>query len=315
MCICLVDGYLFNLYFRFDDMRKTILYIVVHIVLWVIEKEIYKNEQKTRREDFGFLSLWIPIFGFFIRALGEFIDQNIKTQNEIVVDEYQKYVNFIRGIEKKESMNFENEINTMSILDELKFASSENKKKSIISLIFYDIDQKVFLLKKGLLDEDKEVSHYCAATLNMIEQEFENAIHDIKDKYSIKREQKYIDALVDMYERYLNSGIVDSQFRIVELKEYKKIINEAIKLGEIDYSLNLKLIDIDIELGLYEDAKQRIEELKKDSKLELKSRIKLMKLFFKTGKYNDITSIAKEIISAGYELDEDESKLVKYWSK
>lgn len=312
--ICIVDAYLFNMYFESSSLQDGLTYGLIHIALWMVERHIYKGEKETRREDFGFLSLFVPIFGFFVRALGEFIDKNVKTQNEIVRDDYEKYILFKRDVSKKENLDLEEEINTMSILDELKFASNSSKKKSIIELIFYDIDEKVFLLKKGLLDDDSEVSHYCAATLNMIEQEFEDAIHELRDKYSIKRESRYMKSLLDIYKRYLASGIIEGEFRLVVAREYKEILLEYIQGEESEVERSLDLLDVEMDLGHYENAKKIINRICEDEKHKTAGNLRLMKLLFLKGDYAGIGSVARKLLRDGAELEQDQMDIIRYWA-
>ena len=103
--------------------------------------------------------------------------------------------------EKKEQKFVPEEFEIMSYYDLLSSDNIDEKKKFLFSFQTKEIDLKIKILKKALLDKNIDVIHYAATELNKIETELQNKISELE-----KKDDK--EELYRTYKTYINSGLL-----------------------------------------------------------------------------------------------------------
>lgn len=162
--------------------------------------------------------------------------------------------------EEKRQRFFSEEFEVMSYCDLLSSDNIGEKKTFLFSFQTKEIELKVKILKKALLDKNIDVIHYAATELNKVETELQNKINKFEKENN--REELY-----KTYKTYINSGLLYDSV----LEFY---LRKAIELLE---NLDEDTIDKEKELlFLYKlsGKKEEYEDI-------LKKRIKKKKKIFK----------------------------------
>lgn len=209
-------------------------------------------------EDIGYYDVFLilfPLIGISLLLL-ERIFQKWKV-SDAVIDEL---LSSGEQEEKKERKFIPEEFEIMSYYDLLSSDNIDEKKTFLFSFQPKEIDLKIKILKKALLDKNIDVIHYAATELNKIETELQNKISELEKKGD--REELY-----KTYKTYINSGLLYDSV----LEFYLKKAAES--LGSLDNNtINkeeelLSLCKLSNEKEEYEDIlKKRIKrnEEKKD---------------------------------------------------
>ena len=209
-------------------------------------------------EDIGYYAVYLilfPLIGISLLLL-ERIFQKWKV-SDAVIDEL---LSSGEQEEKKERKFIPEEFEIMSYYDLLSSDNIDEKKTFLFSFQPKEIDLKIKILKKALLDKNIDVIHYAATELNKIETELQNKINELEKKGD--REELY-----KTYKTYINSGLLYDSV----LEFYLKKAAES--LGSLDNNTINKeeelfsLCKLSNEKEEYEDIlKKRIKrnEEKKD---------------------------------------------------
>lgn len=228
--------------------------LISYFVLVVIERILIKR-------DYG-VPLYIVIFlpgvgGLIVSILYACLCYFL--QDNMILAEYQRYIMASDNDYKIQNrIDYEKEMRVLSFLDEIKFFDTERKKELIIEFSSENSDNKAYLLQSGLVNEDQEVTHYCAVTLNTLENEYVNLIHNFREEYNEKKSTKALEKLALAFKSYINSGLLKKD--TFGLSIHKEYIDVLLKLkGEkrrSSYEINRELIEEYITLGEFSKAKE-----------------------------------------------------------
>ena len=272
----------------------------IHVFLFVLIF-IFNKQFNIKNKDLPiYYFLFMPgLGGILISAL--YFSLIYFEKNTVVLDEYEKYINYENTLKPRENFNYEQEIRTMSFLDYMNLLDEASKKNLIIDLAMNKYDMKVNVLQRGLQDKDSEVQHYAATTINMIENDYTNLIYKVREEFNLNKDIDSLLKLRDVYKNYLESGLLSGEvFRLynkefsevlVKLLERKKgtpeIINDLVKSyiesNDIDRAeaLNAKLLNyperpegvinqirIAYNKNIYKDIVLHVKELKNNEVFE-----------------------------------------------
>ena len=150
-------------------------------------------------EDIGYYDVFLilfPLIGISLLLL-ERIFQKWKVSNAVI----DELLSSDEQEEKKEQKFVPEEFEIMSYYDLLSSDNIDEKKKFLFSFQTKEIDLKIKILKKALLDKNIDVIHYAATELNKIETELQNKISELE-----KKDDK--EELYRTYKTYINSGLL-----------------------------------------------------------------------------------------------------------
>ncbi|WFD11124.1 hypothetical protein [Tepidibacter hydrothermalis] len=286
------------------------LFIHLFIILGIyfINKMLIKDEKKLPL----YLGLFFPVIGLILLSILDLLLFLNKSKNNMIED-YEKYIEYVDQIIVKHQVDFEKEINMTSALDILKYSSNEKKKDVIVDLIAEDIDLKVKILKTALRDEDPEVVHYASSTLNLLESEYEHEINFLRDSYNKKRDEETLKKLIKVYDKYLNSGLLSIQLKNILLQQYLDILMEfKDKFGE-EYNLLLDIADVYMNLDKTEESIKILKTLYENYTQEFEHYIYSMKAFYLMDNYKEVSNIAKKIIDLDLNIPDRYKPIVDYW--
>ena len=127
----------------------------------------------------------------------------------MILGDYQRYIASSNNEFKiQKQLDYEKEIRVLSFLDQINLLDTERKKELIIEFGSDNSEKKAYLLQKGLANTDHEVTHYCAVTLNSIENEYVNLIYNLQEEYNQTKNIKILEKLATALKIYIKSGLL-----------------------------------------------------------------------------------------------------------
>lgn len=249
----LLDGAIFlclfiKPYYRYEVLLfHTLLYLIINILS---DKYLKKYSEVPK-----YLAFFMPGFGGIIVSIIYF-GLNYFLRDSIVLDDYERYINFDRFLELNKKIDFEKEVETISFLDQMNLLDTQNKKQLIIDFGLNHSQGKLNLLHKGLLDQDGEVKHYSAVTINMLENEFYYLINQLREEFNLDKNVESLQKLAKVYKNYLDSNLISGEFLYIFNNEYIDILHKLSELKSESPEILNELTDSYIrndELGRAEE--------------------------------------------------------------
>lgn len=298
-------------YFFFQNITFSTL-VFLHIafvsILFIFSKKVFKDSKALP----FYIALFLPGVGMiFITAINIML-QNYAMKNGLI-KEYEKYVHYKNELGNIKKINFNKELNVLSMYDKLKHSPSSEKKEAIIELIDNDIEIKVNILRTALLDKDPEVVHYAASTLNLFEQEYERKLFNLKQKYIESNEINTLVKMIELYDSYINSGLLGDESLEVYLNEYLNLLEDNIDRFNDNYEILLKMIDVNIKLSKFDDCFYIIKRLFENFSPRFETYFYLMKIYYNLKNYKMVSNIAKNIKELEIKIPEKYEGIIDYW--
>lgn len=269
------------------------VYVGSHIIILLIVMIITRNVHQTYSQ--------IPYFIIIIPGVGGIILLFIILLNRLelkdasLISDYEHYISYQNNIHEVNKGDLDKNVSYMNLLDLFRHMSSERKKEALIDAIDDGININIDVLKNGLLDDDPEVVHYTASTLKFLEKKFEGEISEAKENYEKTKEIKYLIELIKKTEKYLGSGLVDSDMMYVIQKQYTEYLIKMIELRSHSYEYYYKLLELYLDC---EDYKSFIKLYRKSKRIvPTTSQLSylLMKYKYKKGKYSEVHRMASKL--------------------
>lgn len=217
----LIDIYI--LYYFNSLQNKRGFIILNFIVFYFIDKRIFRKKIRF----YDALILIAPGIGFCGLLIEEILSENLKINQDI--NEISDFEHDILKVTNVSTPNLQKNISIRTGGDIFLNGSADEKKFFIISTNFKEDSDKVYFLKKGLKDIDKEVSHYSAVALNFIDKKYRKLIKE-KVENSIEK--------VETYMQYVCSDLLEGDI----LEVYVRKIEDSLKDLELLNSLDEELI-------------------------------------------------------------------------
>lgn len=226
--------------------------IVSYLAILFIDKTFIKN-------DYGiplYIVMFLPgIGGLVVAAL--YACRLYFLQDNMILADYQRYITSCNEFSFQGQIDYEREIGVLSFLDQINFFDTERKKELIIEMGSEESNKKAHLLQTGLTNSDHEVTHYCAVTLNSLENEYVNLIYHLREEYNQTKNVKVLVKLATALKGYINSGLLagDSLQRNIS-KEYSDVLLRLkSEKKKSSYEIDRELIEAYIMTGELSKAK------------------------------------------------------------
>ena len=288
------------------NRKLDVLVIMLFIVEILIVKHFYQTEELFHfrslfwgfhelvtyillHEDIGYYDVFLilfPLIGISLLLL-ERIFQKWKVSNAVI----DELLSSDEQEEKKEQKFVPEEFEIMSYYDLLSSDNIDEKKKFLFSFQTKEIDLKIKILKKALLDKNIDVIHYAATELNKIETELQNKISELEKKGD--KEELY-----RTYKTYINSGLLYDSILEFYLRKAAELLGSLDK-NTIDKGKELLcLYKLGNEIVEYEDIlKKRIK--KKEEKKDIQDYCYFL---YQENRFEDLLKILKKYKSKNIEI-------------
>lgn len=285
--------------------------IFLHLLIWGIFYCVSKYLKQTVLF-FYFVIMLLPSIGFFIFILERIVSYR-KEQDELL-DEYNKYINFLKTEHNVKEINTHDEINILSLNDHLILSDNDKKKEALIKFITNNTDLQVSVLRKALSDSDSEVVHYAASTLTFLEEKFELIINEKRAEYLVSGNRDALIQIMTYYDKYIYSGLIEGEVKKAYLGKYLDILNEfSQKTNGFDCDLIIRQAHIYMKLNNYEEAEKLLKEVLEVDNSNFFAYFYLMELYFLEKKYELVFFTAEHMKSLQIDIPEEYKKNINAW--
>ncbi len=224
---------IFAFIFLFIYEKYLIQVMILHLIIFIICWKLYSKFDNKIDEIPFYIILFMPILGVFIYFAVFFSIHYFIKDNESISD-YEQLLYGDYQAQRRKKLNYEREIKTMSILDLFNFIDPEKKKELLIESQYSFKINNAQILKKGLVEDDKEVQHYSATLLNSQENELTNTISILREEFNESKNEKVLDELINSYKMYLNSTLIEEDSINIFRKEYIDVLLKKIERKTYD---------------------------------------------------------------------------------
>lgn len=284
---------------------NTLIAILYMIIMWFVKRQPHVFLR-------GVTMLLCPIVGilcYFFCFLFElmFPKGNVDYDN-LSMDKSKK--EFLETVDK------ENEMEVIPLEEVLTVSVAKDRRRAMLNMLKMDISEKLSLVRKAVENDDSETSHYAAAALTDVFNQFNLQLNDIQVKYDSDRtDQKTNIEFLDIVLRILNSG---GLLGVEETKYYYMYINlvhnlekyhpEAIT--ETYYAMMVSALE---RVGKIQDAEEWAEKsLERQPEAE-QSYLNVMYIKYILGKEEDFKEVLKKLTGSSIALSQKGLDIVRFW--
>lgn len=287
LILFIIELLLFKYFYKTNDLLNfRSFYWIFHEIATIIFLGI---SYILLHEDVGYYDVFLillPVVGSFLLLL-ERIFQKWKVSNAII----EELLHTEEQEEEKRQKFVPEEFEVMSYYDLLSSDNIVEKKTFLFSFQTKEIELKVKILKKALLDKNIDVIHYAATELNKVETELQNKINKFEKENN--REELY-----KTYKTYINSGLLYDSVLEFYLRKAIELL-ENLDEDTIDKEKELlSLYKLSGEKEEYENIlKKRIKE--KEEKKDIQDYCYFL---YQENRFEDLLEIFKKYKSKNIEI-------------
>jgi len=146
-----------------------------------------------------------------------------------------------------------------------------------------------------------------------IEEKFENSIFKLKEQYKLKPEADTELKIVDLYDRYIHSGILGENIKKTIFAEYLELLRRRKSMFADNFEISAKLMSAYLELRMLEQAKQLLAEIGKRFPEHGLIDFLAMDLYFRLNEYKQVAHHAFKLKESGLDLMDEYKQVVNYW--
>lgn len=205
-----------------------LIYIFIHIIFYLLIRLLSNKFTNACDGVSNYIVLFMPGLGGIIVGI-LYVTLYYFQWNGKVLSDYERYLDFEHNLEKEKKLNYKKEIGTFSFIDQIRLLDVKRKKDLIVEYSMDYKDNKIDAIQRGLQDDDSEVRHYSAVTINMLESEYTKMLADLRNEYNTYHDNNSLMKLYSGYKDYLTSGLIESEvYQIINL-EYIEILQKLLK--------------------------------------------------------------------------------------
>lgn len=283
-------------------------WVLVAITWWFAAKA-----GLSTKSAFLYIALLWPGVGTLLLYLVSVMSKGLPEAGEQLRD-YEKYIeglHIVHTFHPLSAAEVDAEVNIMAGGDVMRFATPTYKKEFMIEAEGQDLPQMTGVLQRALRDDDPEVRHYAAAMMAAHSDAFEKEIQALKDK--MQREPTLLLSLSDLYERYINSGLMATSIKREFAKEHLSLLWQSKHLFPRNYDVAVKLLNVLIEQSMYTEAGQILLEIAESFPGRAFPILLEMRLEFSQRHYQQVAALAQKIRESGWAVPETHKHVVDYW--
>lgn len=306
----IIDGTALILAFLFP--RYAIDAIFIHLILYLHINNLVDKLLDRHNGVPNYLALFMPGLGSILIAVSHFSLIYFR-RDSIVLDDYERYINFQRFWDQQERVDYDKELQTLSFLDQMNLLDAKSKKQLIVDFGMNQYEERVKILHKGLSDMDGEVQHYSAVTINMLENEYTRVINQLRERFNLDRDIDSLKRLAKAYENYMESGLLSGDVLQVFNKEYIETLLKLIERKKETPEVLHELINAYIrskDLVQAETVNNRLLKKHPDS---IEGLINQIHFAYEKRAFSKVNELVKDIKSLGTEQHPQIQTVLSYW--
>ena len=215
-------------------------YIIYITLSYFLYRRIYFKHIKEYHGLPVELYFFLPGLGGMLVSMTLFLLEYVKSDS-LMIQDYENYIRFQNYHIKPENFDYNASVQTMSALDIMSYYGDKMKKELIVNHDNGLKKEGIELLRQGNIDEDTEVQHYAAVTLNSLENELNNEIRYLHVRLKESNNSQVLDRLLELYKAYIYSSLLEEDTLQIYNRIYVDLLEKRNKaIGETyKYSLDL----------------------------------------------------------------------------
>jgi tetratricopeptide (TPR) repeat protein len=314
--LCAVDVLLLALYYQYtyieEQQMMFIPLLIAHILLSILLFWLRKASSPQTRNISPMLFLLMPGIGALLYAAA-YITLYILGSNTVQLGLKHEYSKDDISYEKSVSIDFNQVNKLMDMSGVFSYASAINKKEAIVDLLSSDVARNCRMLQKGLLDDDVEVVHYTASTLNYLENRFEKAIREARDTAAAELTLEHLDQLVLLYENYIDSGLLDDDIKPMYHRKVIEVLELELKEFGSTVHVARLLAQAYLRQGRHQEAVTLLLAAVESYPDDMDLKFTLMRYYYEKGDLLAVQQTAEQIDSSDVTLTKDQQRLIAFW--
>lgn len=284
---------------------NTIIAILYMIIMWFVKRQPHVFLRGVTMLLCPVVGVLCYLFCFLFELL--FPNGNVDYDN-LSMDKSKK--------EFLETVDREHEMEVLPLEEVLTVSVAKDRRRAMLNMLKMDISEKLSLVRKAVENDDSETSHYAAAALTDVFNQFNLQLNDIQVKYDNDRtDQKTNVEFLDIVLRILNSG---GLLGVEETKYYYMYINLVLNLEkyhpeaitETYYAMMVSALE---KVGKVQDAEEWAEKsLKWQPEVE-QSYLNVMYIKYILGKEEEFQEVLKKLTGSNIALSQKGLDIVRFW--
>ncbi len=302
-------------YFTYSDQKRLILIPLLfsHAALSVVLFWVRGRSSPQTKNISPVIFLILPGVGGLVYGVS-YISLYRIGERKVQYDIKHAYAEEEIFYKKSVSIDFKQVNKIMDMSGVFTYSNAINKKEVIVDLISSDIVKNCRTLKKGLMDKDAEVVHYTASTLNYLENRFEKAIRDARNKVAEELTKEHLDELIGLYENYIDSGLLDDDIIPIYVRKVVEVLKLELEEFGVDLEVMKNLSRTYLELGQQDEAIAILRKISKMYPKDVDIQFILMQYFYEIGNLTEVRNMANTMKTIDAVLTEEQNNSVNFWA-
>ena len=201
----------------------------------------------------------IPIFGPVCMICGIVNRRDNFNRNKTEAEESFELDGVYRSVEKAASVNMDS---ILPIEEAMIVNEPAVRRKIMLDVLYAGADDLVRPIRVAGTNDDTEVVHYAVTALIEIRKNYDSRIQIMNQMMEETRgATDVLEKFIRLDEQYLNSGILDGENRLNQLRHYRMLLEELNTRKPNKLRILTKMADTDIETGDYESAAKIIIQM------------------------------------------------------
>ncbi|MCK5155763.1 MAG: hypothetical protein KAQ69_04960 [Spirochaetales bacterium] len=315
MMLSFIDFGLLLLYYKLQylDGKEVLPQLLgAHVVVFIIVIIFRRRSSPQTREISPIMFLMLPGVGSLLFSLSYLILYFVGskfTKKELKHSYEEENVKY----EKNLAIDFKQIGRLMDMAGVFSYSDSMHKKEMIVDLLSGDISANSKLLKKGLGDEDPEVVHYTASTLNYMEEKYEKAIQKARADCVDELTRDRLMYVASLYNKYMSSGLLEDDILPIYRNSYLQVLELIMKEFGRDEEIMEMMIHAYIDIDQLDEAEKLMLEAVDIFPRNLTLRFVQMKYYYTRNKLHEIVDIAQMICDMPVELTKEQQAILDFW--
>lgn len=259
---------------------------------------------------------FLPIIGWFLPSIwptrffksdpSYFPSYMNKQLNDLVIE--------LRGVQQ--SIKKDKELNVISIEEALIVNDYPTRRRVLIDVLKEDALKYIDVLKRAVLNEDSETSHYAVTAVTEVKRELTLLLQQLAVQYSENpRDSKIANTYADVVKEYLRSGFLDAstarQYQIL----YTQILDNLIRNQDATEITFENKINMELDLKDYANAENTAKQFINQFPLCEIGYIKLMAIYFELRSYKRLHEKIYQLKNSPIILSNQAMTIIRYWAE
>lgn len=281
---------------------------LLHIISFRIEDRLSAGWVQT-------IILFFPSVGFLV---GSFVFSGLlffRFRHDFY-EEYENYVYYSPQSMESYNINVEAESNRLPFREILMSGEPVGKKEALFSLLQYEGNNKVQLFNEALRNEDPEVVHYAATSLNYLNEQYIRSIK--KWTFLLQQDDKSWETwkeLLEAYRLYLRSHLLTEELAMEVRQTFKQWIGRGLAQFPDEPRFIAELCNLARMEKDYQTAIRYAEQLSNVGEYRYMVYLTKAEKMYAEGKLNELSQFAQQWLDSGIEVPDEHLPAIQFWKE